>query len=63
VCQIGTRDDLPIAVLALHSRWFLQIVSQVSATFYELMGDVVSEIEQLARNSTSDCGAARIRRR
>lgn len=47
---------LPVAVLALHDQRFQDTLSEIYATFYDLMGDIVSEIDPMA-------SAAIVRRR
>lgn len=39
---------LPVAVLALHERRFHELLSEIYATFYDLMGAIVSEIDPRA---------------
>ena len=43
---------LPTAVLALHNERFEETLSEIYATFYELMGDIVSEIDPGATSIT-----------
>jgi len=44
---------LPIAVLALHNKRFQQTLSEIYATFHELMCDIVTEIDPQATRNTA----------
>jgi AcrR family transcriptional regulator len=44
---------LPIAVLALHNRRFRKTLSEIYATFYELICDIVTDIDPHATQNTA----------